>query len=250
MNRSLRLTWLGHATVILELDSGRIITDPVLSSRVGPLVRLAPRFELSDFGVIDAVLLSHLHADHAELATLRRLGESAPLLAPEGAGKWLRRKGVQTVKELGIGDPVAIGGVRVTATPAVHDGRRWPVGPHATAIGYIVQGSRTAYFAGDTGPFTAMSGMRGTIDVALLPISGWGPTLGPGHLDPDAAARATALISPQVAIPIHWGTLALGCPARRLRDPWRAAREFRALTRQYAPEVDVRLLAAGERTEL
>lgn len=243
------LTWLGHATVVVELDGARLVTDPVLG-RVGPLVRLAPAIGIGELGRVDAVLLSHLHADHADRATLRRLGRSVPVIAPCGAEAWLSSQGIGTVQELRTGDSVSVGGLRVTATPAVHDGRRWPFGPSADAIGYVVRGSRAVYFAGDTGPFEAMSQLRGSIDAALLPVSGWGPTLGPGHLDPQAAARAAALISPRIAIPIHWGTLVLGRPARRPADPERPAREFGALTREYAPEVDVRLLAPGQRTRI
>jgi L-ascorbate metabolism protein UlaG (beta-lactamase superfamily) len=250
MSGSLWLTWLGHATAILDFGSARLITDPVLGSRVGPLVRLAPSVEIGEVRPLDGVLLSHVHADHAELETLRRLGRSLPVLAPYGAGNWLRRQGLHAVKELRAGDLVTVAGIRVTATPAAHDGRRWPFGPSADAIGYKVRGSHTVYFAGDTGPFDAMSEMRGSIDAALLPISGWGPTLGPGHLDPEAAARAAALISPRVAVPIHWGTLALRRPAKRPAAPVRPAREFSALTYRYAPEVDVRVLAPGERTEI
>jgi L-ascorbate metabolism protein UlaG (beta-lactamase superfamily) len=250
MSGSVWLTWLGHATAVLEFENARFVTDPVLGSHVGPLVRLTPSIEIGELGSVDAVLLSHIHADHAELATLRRLGRSAPVFAPYGAGNWLRRQGLKAVEELRPCDVVTVAGVQVTATPAVHDGRRWPFGPSAEAIGYALRGSRVLYFAGDTGPFDAMSEMHGWIDAALLPVSGWGPTLGPGHLDPKAAARVAALISPRVAVPIHWGTLAFGRPAKRPADPLRPAREFRELTHQCAPQVDVRVLAPGDRTEI
>jgi len=245
------ITWLGHATVLLELDGVRLITDPVLCDRIGPLVRIAPRVDVEAIGRVDCVLLSHLHADHADLRSLRDLADDAtPILAPRGAGNWLMRRGLAGVRELRPGTEVELGGLRVTATPAVHPPQRRPLGPAADPIGYVVRGSRSVYFAGDTDLFAAMRELRGSIDIALLPIWGWGSRLGAGHLDPQRAAAAAAMIDPAVAIPIHWGTLALGRPARRPVDPERPARAFAALAARVAPRVEVRVLAPGERTEL
>jgi L-ascorbate metabolism protein UlaG (beta-lactamase superfamily) len=95
-----------------------------------------------------------------------------------------------------------------------------------------------------------MSELAGRTDIALLPVAGWGPTVGAGHLDPARAARAASMIAPRVAIPIHWGTFALAWRARHIADPALPARRFGELVEQAAPEVDVRLLASGERTEL
>jgi L-ascorbate metabolism protein UlaG (beta-lactamase superfamily) len=144
------------------------------------------------------------------------------------------------------GDEVALGAARVLATPAMHPGDRRPRGPTADPVGYVVRGSRSAYFAGDTDLFDAMADLRGSIDVALLPVWGWGPSLGPGHLDPERAARAAAIIAPELAIPIHWGTFARGRPARRPADPEWPARRFAELVATEAPDVQVRLLAPGE----
>ena len=244
------ITWLGHATVLIEIDGLRLLTDPVLRKRVGPLVRIAPGLDDEAVGVLDCVLLSHLHADHVDLRTLRALRRSGPLVAPRGSRAWLTARGVSEVVELRAGDEMGLGTVRITATSARHDGRRWPLGPAADPIGYLIGGSSGVYFAGDTELFLAMAELRGLVDVALLPIWGWGARLGAGHLDPEDAAAAASLIAPAVAIPIHWGTLALGRPARRPRDPQRPAREFAAFASRYAPAVDVRLLAPGERIVL
>jgi L-ascorbate metabolism protein UlaG (beta-lactamase superfamily) len=244
----LTITWLGHATVLLDLDGVRVLTDPVLGDRIGPLVRIAPRPPLDGLDHLDVVVLSHLHADHADVRSLRRVAGSALVIAPAGAGDWLRGKGLAHVAELRAGAEARIGGLRVRATPALHDARRWRFGPAADPVGYLLGGSTSAYFAGDTDLFDGIDELRGAVDVALLPVSGWGRTLPPGHLDPERAAQAVALIAPRVAIPIHWGTFAL---PRRVRGPGKPdapAQEFAAGCARAAPGVEVRVLAPGERT--
>ena len=242
--------WLGHATVLLEIDGVRILTDPVLRGRIGPLVRIAGPVDPSDVGQIDCVLLSHLHADHTDPPTLRRLARHGPILAPRPAARWLHRVGVSEVHEVRPGDEVSIGGLRVIATPASHDPRRWRFGPAAEPVGYVVRGSVSAYFAGDTDLFGEMADLHESLDLALLPVWGWGPDVGPGHLDPERAARAVAIISPAVTIPIHWGTFALPRPLRRSEDPEWPARQFATLAHRYAPSVEVRVLTPGEQTVL
>jgi L-ascorbate metabolism protein UlaG (beta-lactamase superfamily) len=241
------ITWLGHATVLVEIDGMRVLTDPVLRDRVGPLMRVAAGPRAADLGVLDCVLLSHLHADHTDLPSLRAIDLRGPIVAPRGAGRWLAAKGIPNVRELEPGQEVEIETVRLVATVATHDSRRRPFGPAADPIGYLIRGSACVYFAGDTDLYPAMAELRGAADVALLPVWGWGSRLGPGHLDPDRAAQATGLIAPALSIPIHWGTFALPRPARRSSDPQRPAREFAALAKRYAPGVDVRVLAPGER---
>ena len=171
------------------------------------------------------------------------------MIGPAAVSAWLAAHDVEPLLTLRTGEAAAIGGLRVTATPAIHDGRRRPYGPAAAAAGFIVEGARTVYFAGDTDLFEGMAELRGHVDVALLPVWGWGPRLGPGHLDPERAAAAAAMIAPAVAIPIHWGTYAVGPPARRPADPQRPAREFAEHVRRYAPDVEVRVLQPGEDME-
>jgi L-ascorbate metabolism protein UlaG (beta-lactamase superfamily) len=242
------VTWLGHATVLVEVDGTRLLTDPVLAHRIGPLVRVAPHADPRHAEDVDAVLVSHLHFDHADLRTLRRLGR--PVIAPAGAGGWLRRHRIADVSELACGEETTIGALRVRATPAQHDDRRHPLGPAADAVGYLISGSRSVYFAGDTDLFPAMADLSGLVDVALIPVAGWGPTLGPGHLDPQRAAEAAAMIAPELAIPIHWGTLALAHLARRIANRHEPAELFAAAAARVAPAVRVQVLDAGESAEL
>lgn len=244
------LLWLGHSTVLIELDGVRLLTDPVLTSRIGPIVRIAAPVRAADVGVVDCVLLSHLHADHADVATLRAVRRSGPIVAPTSAGEWLEARGLSPVTEVVADDEVTVGAVTVRAVPAVHNGRRWPRGPAPPPVGFLIRGSRSVYFAGDTDLFDDMSELRGAVDVALIPVWGWGRGVGPGHLDPERAAAAVALMQPAVAIPIHWGTFALPKVVRPSTDPAAPAREFADLVADQSPGVEVRLLEPGGETEL
>ena len=234
------LTWLGHSTVLIELGGARLLTDPLLRSRVAHLRREVPA--PADLGRLDAILLSHAHHDHLDKASLRRLDPDAPVVAAAGAARLLRGSG-RTVHTLAVGDAVELAGVRVEAVPAVHDGRRIPVGPASSGVGFVVDG---VYFAGDTEPYAGMARLAGTLDAALVPISGWGPKTGPGHMGPREAAEALALLRPALAVPIHWGTY------RRIGhqpsgDP---AREFEAHAAELAPGVRVAVLAPGGSVEI
>ena len=244
------ITWIGHATVLIELDGARVLTDPVLGGWAGPLRRMAPSpAPEASAANADVVLVSHLHADHADLPSLRRL-ERARTVVPHGAGEWLGKRGIPDVTELRPGEELQAGPLRVEATFAAHQGRRHPLAIDVPPVGFVVRGSRTVYFAGDTDRFVAMADLAGTIDVALLPVWGWGRSLGPGHLDPERAAQAAARIAPRVAIPIHWGTFSLPGPFPRLSDPRAPARAFATAVARIAPAVDVRVLQPGERVEL
>jgi L-ascorbate metabolism protein UlaG (beta-lactamase superfamily) len=250
-----RIAFVGHSTVLIELDGVRLLTDPLLRDRVSHLRRQTGPIDLTLTTGVDAVLVSHLHRDHLDLASLRALGRSTPLLAPAGAGAWLRRRGFASVRELGVGESADVGALSIAAVPARHDGRRHPGGVRAQTLGFLVRGSRTVYFAGDTELFEGMAellpGAHAQIDFALLPVSGWGPRLGPGHMDPEDAARAAALLAPCVAIPIHWGTLLPVGGARRYRallyDP---PRLFARHVARLAPSVEVRILEPGQEATL
>lgn len=244
----LAVTWLGHSTVLIELDGVRLLTDPVLGRRVGPLVRIAPPVPSEEVRDVDAVLISHLHADHADLRSLRSV--AAPVVAPRGSGSWLGRHGIADVEQLGPGGQLDVGGLTVEATPAVHVGRRWRFGANADSIGLVARGSQSCYFAGDTDLYPQMERLAGSIDIALLPVWGWGSRVGPGHLDPERATTAVAMIVPRVAVPIHWGTFVMGWPARPPADPARPARRFSELVSQAVPSTEVRVLSPGQRTEL
>jgi len=147
---------------------------------------------------------------------------------------------------------VPIGPIRVRAVPALHDGRRWPVGGRRVgALGYVVRGAATTYFAGDTDLFPEMPAAVGHCDVALLPVGGWGPRLGDGHLNPLRAALALARLAAHCAVPIHFGTF---CPFGLGPQPgsWfrRPGREFAWHAARHAPRSTVHELIPGSSANL
>jgi L-ascorbate metabolism protein UlaG (beta-lactamase superfamily) len=247
-----RVTYVGHATVLVEIDGIRLLTDPVLRRRIGPLWRHgAPPSPRLAAGV-DAVLISHLHHDHADVPSLRRLSRTVPVFAAPGAGDFLARLGLSDVRELAPGDSGTVGDVRVTATEANHPagGRRFERA--SRAVGFELSGQRRIYFAGDTDLFDGMETIGGgELDLALLPIWGWGTNIGAGHLNPERAARAAALLSAKLVVPIHWGTLYPLGLARLRPEPLRAPpRELAAWMHELAPQAELRVLAPGEATSL
>ncbi len=247
----LALDFIGHSAVVVELDGVRLLTDPVTRARVGPLRRVEPVPARERVRDIDAVLISHLHWDHLDVPSLRDLGRDLPIYVPAGSGDWMRGAGFGDVREIGVGGEATIGSVVVRAVPAVHSGYRPPLGPTAPPLGYVIRGSRTVYFAGDTDLFDGMGELVGadeSIDMALIPVWGWGPTLGRGlHLDPYRAAQALRLIRPRAAVPIHWGTYwphALGRVfPERLVEPPAAFVEYAA---ELAPDVQTVPTAVGD----
>ncbi|MDQ2675403.1 MAG: MBL fold metallo-hydrolase [Actinomycetota bacterium] len=243
-----RLTFVGHSTVLLELAGSRILTDPVLRERILHIRRHAGAVAPETTRDIDAILISHLHADHLDPPSLRRVGEDVRIIAPVGAARMLRRRGFRVVEELAAGAATSVGEVTIQASPVRHDGRRYPVGRPIDALAYAIRGRAGVFFAGDTDRFD-MSHLTG-FDAALLPIAGWGPHLR-GHMDPAGAAQAAAAMRPRIAIPIHWATmLRLGLGHRAEEILVRPAEKFAAEMAEVAPEVEARILQPGEATEL
>ena len=244
------LDFLGHATAMVELGGLRVLTDPVLRPHLAFLERQVDVVPPARYAGADIVVISHLHWDHLDLPSIRQLVGDPIMVVPKGAGDLLRRNGSTTVFEMVAGDAATFGGVRVTATKAVHRGFRPPFGPDAPSLGYVLEDpDRRVYFAGDTDIFPEMADLGG-LDLALLPIWGWGPRLGPGHMDPYRAAEALKLLRPKVAVPIHWGTYWLRgggrlAPSRLTHPP----REFAAYAAISAPDVHVAAALPGERLE-
>jgi len=202
-----RITFLGHATVLVELDGVRLLTDPVLRQQVGPLWRRTPKPRLGPLTGLDAILISHLHLDHYDPPSLRLLDKGVLIVGPPGSARSLHWRGFLDVHELGPGESLRLGLVKVMATEAKHPPGRHPLTQGVPSVGYVISGSRDIYFAGDTGLFPGMADLWPGLDVALLPIAGLGPRLPEvKHLSPHHAVRAMELLRPKLVIPIHWGT--------------------------------------------
>jgi L-ascorbate metabolism protein UlaG (beta-lactamase superfamily) len=241
-----RVTYVGHATVLIELDGVRLMTDPLLRRYVGHLRR---RTTLPDeiLEEIDAVLISHLHGDHLDLPSLGRVGRDVRMIVPKGAGAYLRVRRFHNVEEIEQGESIQIGGVKIQATRADHGGRQLPWVPWTEPLGFLIDGSYEVYFAGDTDLFEEMADIGQELDLALLPVWGWGPNLGKGHLNPYRAAQALEHLRPKVAIPIHWGTYSpVGLELLRPKFLTQPPHEFAYHAAVLSPGVDVRILNPGQ----
>jgi L-ascorbate metabolism protein UlaG (beta-lactamase superfamily) len=246
-----RIGYVGHATVFVDLDGVRLLTDPLLRTRVAHLRRSTPVNARALRG-LDAVLISHAHYDHLDLPSLEKLGKKVPVVVPRGLGGLLRKRKFESVLEVEVGETFAIGELGIRAVRAEHDRSRAPFGASADPLGYVVSGSKSVYFAGDTDLYDEMSEL-GPVDVGLIPIWGWGPSLGRGgHLDPVRAAEAVARIRPGLVVPIHWGTyfpIHLGLTGRPgfVDVP---PLEFAAALRENGAEARVEVLRPGESVDL
>jgi len=244
-----RATWLGHSTVLIEQAGARILTDPVLRDRIlhlrrHPDLRNAPRPEHPDL-----ILLSHHHFDHFDRPSLRALDRRATVVGGPGTRSLLKREGFRHVVELRPGERIDLEGLGIRATPAEHGGARTPLHSEGEAIGFMIEGPRSVYFAGDTDLYDGIAEAAANSALALLPVWGWGPSIGPGHLDPERAATAVSLIEPAMVVPIHWGTFApLGLLSRLSGTRFRPAEQFAQLVAERTPSTKVRLLSPGEST--
>ncbi len=243
-----RLTFLGHSTVLVDLDGVRVLTDPLLGHlAVGAIRRQVPAVLPESLVGLAAVFISHGHLDHLDLSSLRALPGQPALIVPVGLGRVVAKAAPGVVHEMRAGDRLQVGDLQLEAVHAEHDRRRSLFTTAEGALGILITGSTRVYFAGDTDLFPGMARLAGSVDLALLPVGGWGPTLGRGHLDPSRAAEAAARIAPAIAMPIHWGTLyPLGL--RRVAGRWfeGPGEAFREAVSRRAPRVEVRILQPGQ----
>ncbi len=253
----IRVTFVNHATVLLQLGGLNVLTDPVWSDRVGPTSWLgvkrlrAAGLRMEDLPPIDLVLLSHNHYDHLDLPTLRTLSErfGAPILTGLGNAEYLRRKGIVEGIDLAWWEKREVApGVAVTAVPAAHFSGRGLFDRDRTLwCGFVLEGpSGKVYFAGDTGwgpHFEAIRERFGPMRLALLPVGAYEPRwfMSPVHTDPAEAVAAARLLDAETSVGIHFGTFPqaddgmdeplvdLGAALSRLRDSGEAPPRFLAL---------------------
>jgi L-ascorbate metabolism protein UlaG (beta-lactamase superfamily) len=202
----LAITWWGHASSTVEIGTTKVAIDPLLTPRLLHLRRYAAHPPRSAWEA-DLVLVSHLHSDHFHVPSLRGFPSDIPIVVPRGGEGLLSKLGADRVQPADPGDVLDLAGVTVRVLPATHEGRR---GPHSRltgpALGFRVDGAgRSFWFPGDTELRADMAEVGG-VDLALVPIGGWGPTLEDGHMDPVDGAKAVRMVDAATAIPVHWGT--------------------------------------------
>lgn len=209
------VTWVGHASVLLSTPRTRVLTDPLFTNILYGLRRArAARVHASDVAEVGLVLVSHAHADHLHVPSLRLLPRGATLVVPPRCAHLVERLGFARVVVLEPGQDLACGDVVVTGVAAKHDGGGLLGGPWRGAGGYVVRAEGvTTYFAGDTAYFSGFAelGRRMRPDVALLPIAGYEPmALREGHMSPLDALAAFEDLGAQLLVPIAYGSFPLG----------------------------------------
>lgn len=222
----LRATWLGHSTVLLELDGARILTDPVWAQRAAPTEWAGPlRFhpvpvEIDALPPLDAVLVSHDHYDHLDASAVRRLaGRPGPVFVTAlGVGARLEKMGVPGSRVVELdwweGHPIAGTSVTIVAAPAQHFSGRTPFDRNETLwASYAFLGPRhRVYFSGDTGlepSFAEIGRQLGPFDLVMLEVGAFHPAWGNIHLGPVGAMEAYARLGGAAFLPVHWGTFDL-----------------------------------------
>jgi len=233
------VTWVGHATLLVQMDHATFLTDPIWSSKPSPISFLGPRRFVSpgvaveDLPPIDFVVVSHNHYDHLDLPTLRALAERDPktrFMVPLGNAQLLRKAGIERVEEFDWGDSTRHGDLTIRCLPSQHWSKRG-VGDDRKALwsSWAIRGpERNFFFSGDTGYFGGFARIGeelGPFDLAAVPIGAYEPSamMKDSHMNPEEAVRAALDLDAKNAIAIHFGTFDLSDepldePPRRFRE--------------------------------
>jgi L-ascorbate metabolism protein UlaG (beta-lactamase superfamily) len=231
------LTWIGHATYLVRMGGLNILTDPIYTKQlVGRIKRLVPPgIAFEDLPPIDAVVISHNHYDHLDLATIKRLGPAVHYFVPAKLAPWFRRKGLPNVTEMDWWDSADFKGVRFTFLPGHHWTRRALGDTNKTLWGaWMVEAAgRKVHFAGDTaygGRFKEIGQRVKGFDVSLMPIGAYAPRwfMQHVHLDPEEGVQAVQDLGARRMATMHWGTFVLTQepllePLQRVRAAWEKA---------------------------
>jgi L-ascorbate metabolism protein UlaG (beta-lactamase superfamily) len=223
----LRATWLGHSTVLLEIDGMRVLTDPVWGERVSPLPFAGPKrfhpapVEIEKLPPLDAVVISHDHYDHLDYPSILRLVPlGVPFITSLGVGAHLEAWGVppSRITELDWWEEKRIGALTVTAAPSQHFSGRSVADRNRTSWSSLVlRGPRhSVFFSGDTGlteEYGEIGRKLGPFDLVMLEVGAWHPAWGDIHLGPENALKAHALLGGGAFLPVHWGTFNLALHA-------------------------------------
>jgi L-ascorbate metabolism protein UlaG (beta-lactamase superfamily) len=228
------LTWIGHATFLIQLGGKSALVDPVMSERLGAVVRrnVLPGLDWPALPKIDVVLVTHNHRDHMDAPTLKRLGPDPVYVVPRGLGLWFERAGLHRVVEMDWWQEEEIEGLKVTFVPSQHWSRRGLTDMNESWWGgYVVErGGLRVYHSGDTAWFDGFSLIArrcGQIQAAMLPIGAYAPRwfMRSQHMDPGDAVRAFRALGAEKLVAMHWGTFKLtdehlAEPPELLREVW------------------------------
>lgn len=270
----------GHSTLLIEIDGVKVLTDPLFREWLLHIKRHAPAIDMAVFGQPDVILISHSHLDHLDKQSLQRLDRGAHVIAPSDTVKIIRRLRFEHITAVKPGDTIETHGLKVITVPAIHGGGRLPWSAEGDMLGFIVESGRPAgnatvgsatdpgtpddglgaahqsfYFAGDTDLYPAMDQLakltHSGIDLALLPVWGWGPKVGEGHLDPTSAAEAAKLVNARVTVPIHWGGyFPFGLKRTHGRLLSTPPHEFAAIVERMSLPTEVRIVDPGKSISL
>jgi L-ascorbate metabolism protein UlaG (beta-lactamase superfamily) len=215
----LRVTWLGHSTILMEVDGAVILSDPVWGPRASPLPWFGPKrwyeplIPLEDLPVPDAVIISHDHYDHLDHPTIVAMREwNTIFLVPLGVGAHLQKWGIppDRIMELDWWDAYSVGDIEIVATPARHSsGRHFFDRDRTLWAGYAVVGpNRRVFFSGDTGMFPGLGNIAdrfGPFDVTMIEVGAYAQSWADWHMGPEQAVEAHSILGGEVFLPIHWG---------------------------------------------
>lgn len=227
VSSGLRVTWLGHSTVLLEVDGFVLLTDPVFGERASPVSFAGPkRFHpvpasLQELPPIDVVLLSHDHYDHLCASTMRALAtQTMPIVTSLGVGARLEALGIahERISELDWGEHTDIRGLRLTATPCQHFSGRGTADRNKTlwSSWVIKSDRRTLFFSGDTGlteQYEITAKQYGPFELVMLEVGAFHESWGDIHLGPENALKAFRMLGGGTLLPVHWGTFNLALHA-------------------------------------
>ncbi|MEO6209282.1 MAG: MBL fold metallo-hydrolase [Gemmatimonadaceae bacterium] len=254
----LRITYVGHATLLLHFADVCVLTDPNFDDKLGYfLPRVTkPGVELADLPHVDAILLTHAHADHLSFRTLRALPAGIVVYAPPVISRWLQRAGIASARPLAAGERVQIGALTITSARATHVGARYGIDRwRGDAHMYLLDdGTSSVLFTGDTAITPVAADLVRQIaprrvDVALLPIGDapwWKRYLfRRGHLTPEDALTLFEQVNARLFVPFHWGTF-----RHVTSGAHDAINVLRALLPKYSRRPDVRIIVPGETLHL
>ncbi len=211
-----RVTWIGHASYLLQTEGVNVLIDPVWAGWLGIVKRVRqPGLALKELPPIHLVLITHAHFDHLHLATLNRIACGQPVITPKGVGQLVRNRGFGEVVELGYWDEIACGPLNITFTPSKHWGARMVHDTHRGFGGYLIRNTsgRTAFHCGDSAYFDGFTriGETADIDLAMMPIGAYDSMSGREvHMNPEEALTAFTDLRARHVIPMHYGTFPLG----------------------------------------